>query len=775
MRGTALTSIILLCLGLSSSRTRQITKLSSVPEPAIFLDLITQGNVQFSTGNYQSALNYYRAGLNASNLAKHDRVHTRLLIGSANCLGAMRDFGQALRLFSQADHIATRAHLYDLRERIAVGRASLYRMMDDVSSAIQVMQSVDLSSSNDPLVLLQAANIQRYGNLASARSLYHSAVQAAITRGNRSAEAAAWTHLGYALLLNGKYDEAERALVEGFRIRKLTASRQTAASLFYLGLLRAAQNLPNNALQLYTRAIEVSEQTAAPIPLASIYYQRARARQAEGDLDGALVDLRRAAKLAREWREDIVQAETARISAEVSMRDIHAALVAVGMEIYQRSHNRGMAWEMLEVAEQSRVAIARSSFASNGLPGSYWETLAQYRTALIANLAHKETDQLSALRLRLTDIEAEHGLFRLSDASAGANTVQLQRRLQATDAVLAFHIGEHKSYLWAFTRNSFETHVLPGRHTLTNYTLIFRNSLTDRLQHGKTSRDIYEILFKHLSRKVLKSKSWLLILDGPLHDLPFAALLDRANGYLAQRYVLRTMSGVGGEGPAANHQVTRFVGVGDAVYNAADPRSVKGVRPVKEFARLAGSSTELAASANAWARDPGPTLLRGRNVSRRNIEEAVAVRPAVLHFATHMFQHPRAPDQVMIALGVQPSGEVEFLTPHEISRWTRSAQLVTLSGCASGGGAVLPGIGVFGLTRAWMLAGATSVIATYWPIRDTKGELMTVMYRELQSFSQITPESVAEALQRAQVRMIESTGWQADPSHWSAFFVVARQ
>jgi len=147
----------------------------------------------------------------------------------------------------------------------------------------------------------------------------------------------------------------------------------------------------------------------------------------------------------------------------------------------------------------------------------------------------------------------------------------------------------------------------------------------------------------------------------------------------------------------------------------------------------------------------------------------------VLHIAAHVLPHPRSPDQVMIALGLQESGQPDLLTPADIASWRKPVGLVTLSGCSSGSGVAFPGLGIFGLTRAWLVSGASVVVASHWPIPDDDGQLLSAMYAELGTRSgPMTALEVAQCLRTAQQRMRSAGGWRSSPSYWAAFFVAGK-
>ena len=112
------------------------------------------------------------------------------------------------------------------------------------------------------------------------------------------------------------------------------------------------------------------------------------------------------------------------------------------------------------------------------------------------------------------------------------------------------------------------------------------------------------------------------------------------------------------------------------------------------------------------------------------------------------------------------------MPPYEIAGWRTNEGLVVLSGCHSAEGAQLPGTGLLGLTRAWLMAGARSVIGSNWATPDESGALFGALYRNLSGDG---GDSAASALRAAQLEMISSGGWRAKPSYWGAYFVVGSQ
>jgi CHAT domain-containing protein len=188
------------------------------------------------------------------------------------------------------------------------------------------------------------------------------------------------------------------------------------------------------------------------------------------------------------------------------------------------------------------------------------------------------------------------------------------------------------------------------------------------------------------------------------------------------------------------------------------------------------------------------------------LEEAVkrVTTPRVLHLATHGFFMPDqgAPKErallgvqqlsnrenpmlrsglifagaqrVLSNQGVPPGIEDGVLTASEaMGLKLYGTELVTLSACETGLGEVKAGEGVFGLRRAFEVAGAQAVLMSLWavPDRETQ-ELMTSFYTKW-----LAGKGKHDALREAQLEMRErvKARYGRDlPFYWGAFVLVGR-
>jgi CHAT domain-containing protein len=391
----------------------------------------------------------------------------------------------------------------------------------------------------------------------------------------------------------------------------------------------------------------------------------------------------------------------------------------------------------------------------------------------------------------------------LAEAKAGSNVElisdkllnRVQENLPPDAALLSFHLGERQSFLWAVSRERFRLYALPDRSHLTAGINDFVEAVRTR-QDSAThlGRELYEHLFGRLAASFREKPKWILALDEQLFRIPFGALVVDSGGpvYLAERHAVRVTTGavalVEGHHRTWNQLLSgRFLGVGDAIYNTADPRwrarqrervdSFAGVvfaaseNPRRQgwaLARLPGSAREIESCARAWDA-PSSILLEGTDAAPAPLRKALQTAPSVVHIAAHFLQGSTPPRHSLIALSLSQPGDLQMLSPLEITRFKFDVGVVVLSGCSSGRADVLPASGLMGLTRAWLAGGARAVVASHWPTPDDSGPLFVSFYRHLHQ----TPEAgPAAALQGAQREILRVGGWRSNPQYWATYFVV---
>jgi CHAT domain-containing protein/tetratricopeptide (TPR) repeat protein len=703
------------------------------------------------------------------------------------------DYRDALADFLEARQAAQTSRQFAQLAKIMNNLANLYLHMGNPAAAEAIAKRAldSQAGSADPTIRPQlryqlAKALASQNRFDEAKDIYRLAIEELKEQGDLETAARILSSLGSSALEANRVDEAESALSEALmlvRVHKLAAS---ANVLHGLAMVKSRQGDTRTAQSLFTAAID------APPGLTQkwvLYADRGQFRLEQSDLQGALGDFREAHRLASLMRADIVPADQDRISLESSgLSRIGAGLIEAGNRLARQTSDRVLLGETFDAAEEDRSWSLRALVpASNDwrarLPESYWDSLARYQSIerqLIGQTSPELQKKATALQIKLQEIEATAAPARVPEQAQSA--LEHVRSVLDEDSVLfSFSVTRYGGWVWAIDRTGVDVYAISSGGDLkirvAEFALATKQGDARAVAMGN---QLYHDLFGGAATAHLAHKRWLLELDGPLFDLPFAALVTNDVGtrknepiYLVERAALESIPDalmLERQTPPADGG---FLGIGDPVYNAADARYRGAAKKQQDIVlpRLPETANELQACSRAWG-GSRTRILTGSDADLANIRSALDTRPAVIHFATHVVTAPGDHASGLIALSLDRSGAMGLMGPTEIVAHPVSADLVVLNGCHSGQGDALPGAGLMGLTRAWIGAGARSVLATGWDIPDEAGKnLMVEFYRASRAHPERGP---AFALQQAQLAAIKQST-KNTAAVWAAYFLLGRE
>jgi CHAT domain-containing protein len=280
-------------------------------------------------------------------------------------------------------------------------------------------------------------------------------------------------------------------------------------------------------------------------------------------------------------------------------------------------------------------------------------------------------------------------------------------------------------------------------------------------------------------RPFLRTATRLLISpDGGLNLLPFEALADERGRYLIERYSTTYLTS-GRDllrmqiAPASTE---RPVILADPLFGEPTVPDASGVARLY-FAPLLGSALEARAIKTLFSE---ARLLTGRRATKATLERVTA--PSFLHIASHGFflddefsgesaavltRNPLLRSGLALA-GANLPGESRgegILTALEAAGLNlRGTALVTLSACDTGVGDVRNGEGVYGLRRAFMLAGAETLVMSLWPVTDAVArDTMVAYYARLRD-----GVGRGDALREAKLSILQQRSLR-HPYYWAGF------
>ncbi len=340
----------------------------------------------------------------------------------------------------------------------------------------------------------------------------------------------------------------------------------------------------------------------------------------------------------------------------------------------------------------------------------------------------------------------------------------------------------------------------------------FRTAVVDTRQKTKaiqTGRTLDALLMQPIRQKLGNVRQILLSPDSQLNLIPFAALVDENNRYLVENYNITYLATGRDLFRLANRTTSQQQPVvlanpdfdNSGKGSQATSARGEGMRSVDltnfQFSALPGTAAEAQELAPLL---PNATILTGAEATETVLKQVRS--PSILHIATHGFFLQDVPLVAppgrggiaveAIATGDRPSkltsanlenpllrsglvlagfnlrqsgAEDGVLTALEAAGLNLiGTKLLVLSACQTGLGDIANGEGVYGLRRAFAIAGVESQVMSLWYVSDagTK-ELMVKYYQRL-----LKKEGRSEALRQTQLEMLQSPTLN-HPYFWAAF------
>jgi CHAT domain-containing protein/tetratricopeptide (TPR) repeat protein len=410
------------------------------------------------------------------------------------------------------------------------------------------------------------------------------------------------------------------------------------------------------------------------------------------------------------------------------------------------------------------------------------------------------------------------------------NLEQIQFDLDRNTLLLEYSLGDERSYLWAVGADSFQAFELPARAKIEDAAADLYKLLTLRQasavngavplpeeiatadqQYRKAAVVLSSILMGPIAG-LLQNKRLVIVPDGGLQQVPFEALADPAQDLssaaavdIFQPLMLRheivnlpsasILAAIHRPGAQANPDDKLLAVLADPVFDDGDPRIRKTTGAQSTSPVLASSPDNPGATAESVSANPFLNLSR-LSGTRREAEAILnlvppasrliatdfdasrntAMNPSlghfrIVHFATHGLidlEHPALSGLILSQVdrtGAPQNGLLQLQDVYNLN--LSRTQLVVLSACRTGLGKEIKGEGLLGLTRGFMYAGASTVVASLWKVDDeATSEMMERFYRGMLEDG-LTP---AAALHRAKQEMWQNPRYR-EPFFWAAFEV----
>jgi CHAT domain-containing protein len=628
--------------------------------------------------------------------------------------------------------------------------------------------------------LLQLPDAQRAPGRQNARALLASTLTNARKNGVLGAQAELLNQSAQMAMDDRDYVAAERDLSETVDIAQRAAlPREEAQALLQLSQLYRTINQPAKAAVVIDQGIAALQRVDEAYDLPLFIAEKAQVQAGLGAMSAADSLYEQATDLVEGL---LVNAQSSRVKTAMigALSDIYIGHFRL---VWEKLKNPDKAFQIIESARGrallDSIRYSRQTTAPGTTAAAEKEIARMQRSLLHERLSASQTRrvlyQLDNAYFRLSPIEyarsrREVEILRSTPVSATA----LRHQLGPHEGLIEFVVDSHASYAFCLTQSGLTIRTLPGRTQINQMVNRFLTAIKAKSDSGPAGQELFRrvlapVLDAHLS-------SVIIVPDGSLHLIPFGALTDDGGMTLNRRLSIAaapsaTVFSTLKTEPQVGKAHRPFLGLAytqASIPTAEVASNTRGIFDLRgaDLKPIQFGREEIAEAANALG--PGSVTLDGDKAS----EAALKAQPLrdfkVIHIAAHGISSDAEPDRAALVMAAGANSEDGLWQAREIRRSRLNADVVVLSACETGTGRLAGQEGIMNLARAFLAAGAKSVVASLWAVEDrATATLMENFYGHLAAGLQ-----VREALRRAQVDFMKDYGDKAQPYYWAAFEVI---
>lgn len=770
--------------------------------------LLTLGEIDLRQGHHEKAIKKLGEAL-----ALYERLNgagssysiqmAEVLIAFAKVYGEMGQYGRAFSYLTKAHQVSRGSGDRNTSANIMSSQAALFLEQDDFAAAqkyfnasLGIYKSLGNAREEARVLFSLAVTQQRRGRHDNALQNFERSMQVATAAKLIDVQIAAGEGLGVALTARRDFPNALNAINRSLELARRVNAKTREAEL----LCRASQTY--YAMESYREAAALAEEAltlARSLRLPKLIYLATAALgevyAADDKVDLATAILKESIDQVEEMRDQVAgRQEGLHLFFEKKVGPYHTLVKLLTKQ--------GKNFEALLYAERAKTRVLLEAVRNNrtDLQNTYTEP-EKVEAELLIN-------KLSAIRERIqseSDSKVKSELQNQLD-TVRRELVLFQERLAAAHPELLLRAGPAKSlthaslnslvpandfaYLEYFVTGDdvgifiVKSNALTTDHDLTYVNLPvnaanlrrkvdeFRSTLAERDPgYEPLGRELYRLLIEPVANELQNINTVCIIPDEFLWTLPFQALTTTRGNYFIQDYSLfyaPSLSVLNEMALRTRQQSSR-----ESLIALGNPVVERNKKLKLDLHPLPEAEAEVSAVATA-VRTRMKKVFVGPQADEKTFK-ALAPQYATIHLATHGVLDNRDPlnSYLLLTKTDNDPDNDGLLQAREIIDMRLNADLAVLSACETGNGRISPGEGVIGMSWAFFVAGARSVVVSQWRVNSgSTSQLMKSFYQALARQEDLKGLNKSQALRQASLHLLKDRRYR-HPFYWAGFVLVS--
>ncbi|MBI3654280.1 MAG: CHAT domain-containing protein [Acidobacteria bacterium] len=679
------------------------------------------------------ALRYFEEALGIARRLNDKRLQAAISASMADAYFLINSREYALKLLQESAatfrEIEEPAHEAEALISLADGYAALQRYQEALDVLVPVLASRRLAQdpARQGYVLREMGYIySNMGDRDQALKHYMAALSSLQAAGDVGGQVELFLAWGAAAVAKGEYQQAEERFSQGLRLARTAGLRQNESqSLALLGYLNEKQGKLAQAEAFYDQQVAVSEALLAS----------ARIEELKTEIGSTSATMLSRAILLKfklgKGTEAFALAEQTRARTFVDQMNSAHLDIRKGADPGLAEQEQALRFDMRALEEKLRNEQRHNPASEAG-------------RMMAASLKEKE-QAYAALLIRL---KASNPRYAQLQSYAPVPLPEIQQQLGAQTTLISYFVTAEKSLAFIIRKDSFQAVELPVKEAdLRAAILWFRTFANLREVEPESLKQLHAWLIAPI-RQYVNTTAVIIAPHGILHYVPFAALGEGRENF-GEQHTISYLPSAG-----LLPFIQRSLRPGRYRVLAAAQAQADGLP------RLRYADAEAHSVAALYHTQP---LTSGRATKAEFFKRASAHN--LLHLAAHAELNPTNPlfSRIRLASTQDDNGALEVREIYGLD--LTGTNLVVLSACDTQLGAQSQGDDIVGLNRAFIYAGASSVIASLWTVDDQATSFfMQAFYGQLKRGL-----NKAAALQAAQNATRKK---YPHPYYWAAFVLT---
>ena len=707
------------------------------------------GNVQSKLGDFKKAINSHQCDLEIAKELADKRGKGRAYSNLGNVYLSLKDFKTSIEYLKLSLEIWK-----DLNNRSEEGRVygnlgPAYQSLGDVNKAIHFCE---LHLKNARELGDRSGEMRAYGNLAvaydsladleAAISMLESSLQISKELNDRHGEGEIYCNLGQVYCTGGRFDMAFECFELGLKIAEELGNRPSKEALYgSLGHAYFKMEDYKTAKHYFDLQLKTAKDLLDPLHEAIACKNLSACHDKFGDLKEAVKYSRCSVKLLNKIRSSLRQKDSSKISLREKFHEAYK-------DLWRLLLKQGEVKEALHAAEQGRAqalndllekhyALDETSDDGTATEHENIDEILSYLSPNTIFLAIEEKGIAFWVCKKGTEVESRKIKVSISEGSS-TFLQSLQSLLEiANQEIGARNVKCEDRSLSKKTDVEVPVENSPQVDRQTHFLTLHKPALNQ----------LYDILIDPI-QDLFVGNELTFVPEGPLWLVPFPALQDSNGKYLCESFRIRMLPSLTSlklisDCPVTFHRNNGVLLVGDPWVDLPSAR---------EEVEIIGHILKA-------------LPLTGREATKDVVLKRLS-EDALVHIAAHgLFET----GEIALAPNsneTSPKEEDYLLTMKDVLRVHLRAKLVVLSCCHSARGEITAE-GVVGIARAFLGAGARSVLVSIWALDDVATlQFMKCFYRVL-----VKGVSASESLNQAMNYTRESNKLN-EVKHWAPFQLI---